>query len=133
MLAAWCILSLGETVVVVGVGGLYRLLTDQRTKFVFPCSPCRIPIRKVFMTFRKKDKEGRREYTISQILKRGQKNDFLVSVVWVGDTGKHGINLCSHSFRSFEETFYFLLHLNIKDVFLGRRGEDNAFSDRFLP
>lgn len=41
------------------------------------------------------------------ILKRGQKNDFLVSVVWVGDMGKHSINLCSHFSRFVEERFGF--------------------------
>lgn len=41
------------------------------------------------------------------MLKRGQKNDFLLSVVWVGDMGKHGINLCSHSSHFVEEHFGF--------------------------
>lgn len=63
------------------------------------------------------------------ILKRGQKNDFLVSVVWVGDMGKHSINLCSHFFV---RNALVLLRLNMKDVFWGRRGEGNGFLDRFL-
>lgn len=70
------------------------------------------------MTFEKKERkagactDGVEE---TQMLKRGQKNNFLFSVVWVADVRKHGINLSSHS-SCFVEEYSALLRLNIEDV-----------------
>lgn len=114
----WCILSWGENSA--SDGGLWTVLLTSWPKdqnWSSHLGPAWIPMRNVFMTFKKKKKttkEDKEDMSIqywgggnSQILKKWQKNYFLVSVVWVGEMWKHGINLCSHSSHFLEKNFGF--------------------------